>query len=131
MDTLNDPRVSSAVEAYFEAITAGDEQGWIGLFAADCVVHDPVGAIPAEGRESLPGVWLILRVPFESVAMEAVDVFHGGNGAAVKWDARGKAESGREARFHGISVFEVAEDGKIQTLMSYWDPAEMMIAIAG
>jgi ketosteroid isomerase-like protein len=98
MDTLNDPRVSSAVEAYFEAITAGDEQGWIGLFAADCVVHDPVGAIPAEGRESLPGVWRILRVPFESVAMEAVDVFHG---------------------------------GKIQTLMSYWDPAEMMIAIAG
>jgi steroid delta-isomerase len=53
-------------------------------------------------------------------------VFVAGNGAAVKWTGRGTSTNGKEVKFEGIDVFEVAEDGKIQNVWAYWNPAEMI-----
>ena len=49
-----------------------------------------------------------------------------GNGAAVKWTGHGTSTSGREVNFEGIDIFEVNDDGKIQTVRAYWNPAEMI-----
>jgi len=53
-------------------------------------------------------------------------VFIAGNGAAVKWTGKGTSTSGHEVRFEGIDVIEVNEEGKIQTVHAYWNPAEMI-----
>ena len=130
MKGLPDPRVAGAVSGYFEAISTRAESAWLTLFADDAVIHDPVGSIPAEGRAALANVWKMLQTSFESLILDPVHTFHGGNGAAVKWTGHGRGITGAEVEFEGISIFEVNSDGRIQTLMSYWDPAAMMIELA-
>lgn len=131
VDPVADPRVAVTVGAYFDSLSTNREAAWLALFADDAVIHDPVGSLPAEGRAALAEVWRMLHVSFQSIAVEPVHTFYGGNGAAVKWTARGCGLTGNEVRFEGISVFEVGDDGRIQTMMSYWDPAAMMIELAG
>lgn len=131
MEGVPDPRVAGAVCGYFAAISTSAESIWLALFADDAVVHDPVGSIPAEGRAALPEVWRMLHVPFEKLVLDPERTFYGGNGAAVKWTGRGQGITGREVEFEGISIFEVNLEGDIQTLMSYWDPAAMLIELAG
>jgi len=39
---------------------------------------------------------------------------------------RGTGKNGRQVIFEGIDVFEINQDGKIQTMWGCWDPAAMM-----
>ena len=131
MGTLADQRVETAIESYFDAISRRDRRAWEALFAADASVHDPVGTVPAEGREGLAEIWTVLSGPFEGLAMHADEIFYAGSGAAVRW--KGTATGNKDATFEfgGITVFEVGADGRIQTLMAYWDPADLLIRLSG
>lgn len=131
MDALADPRLVEAVSAYFAAISGRALDRWLELFAEDAVSHDPVGTVPAEGRNALKEEWRMLTAPFESLTMVEESTFYCGTGAAVKWKAQGRGINTRSVVFEGITVFEMAVDGKIQTVMAYWDPAAMMIEMAG
>jgi ketosteroid isomerase-like protein len=128
---LTDPRVVAAIKAYFDTLSRQDRAGWLALFCEDAVVHQPVGAVPAEGVETLGEVWQMLTGPFERLRTSEDSAFYAGSGAAVKWTTVGRSSQGREVRFEGINVFEIAPDGLIQTLMAYWDPAAMLIELAG
>jgi len=132
MRALTDPQVEHAIAAYFAAITARDRQRWLDLFCDDAVVHEPVGALPLEGKASLDEAWKIFSAPFEQLSIEASEIFTAGSGAAVKWigEATGRGLAKR-VTFSGISVFEIDDTGKIQAVMSYWDPAETLIRLAG
>lgn len=131
VEGIPDPRVAGAVSSYFETLSARTEPAWLTLFADDAVIHDPVGSLPAEGRGALAEVWKVLQGPFEKLVLDPLHTFYGGNGAAVKWTGRGRGITGREVEFEGITVFEVNDEGRIHTLMSYWDPAAMLIELAG
>jgi steroid delta-isomerase len=131
MDVLADPRFVATVEAYFSAIRDRDESRWLATFSEDAVCHDPVGATPAEGRASLHESWGVLTAPFKKLIVTPCATFYCGTGAAVHWASQATGVNEREASFEGITVFEFATDGRIQTLMAYWDPAAMMIELAG
>ena len=131
MDALADPRFVATVEAYFAAIRDRDESRWLATFSEDAVCHDPVGATPAEGKGSLGESWRVVTAPFKKVIVTPCAAFYCGSGAAVHWAAQATGVNEREASFDGITVFEFAADGRIQTLMAYWDPAAMMIELAG
>ena len=118
--------VSQAVRAYFAAIRAMNEDAWIATFAEDAVSHDPVGAPPMVGHQSLREFFQTITGAFKEVGLTEDEIFIAGNGAAVKWSGRGISKQGHKAHFEGIDVFEVNEAGKIQTLHAYWNPAEMM-----
>ena len=53
------------------------------------------------------------------------------------WNSSSSLVPGFGSRAHrlpclrGITVFEVDSDGRIQTVMSYWDPAAVLISLAG
>lgn len=118
--------VSKAVKAYFEATRAMDQQAWVNTFAEDAVTYDPVGAEPTRGHEKLGEFFQTITAGFKKVGLTADQVFVAGNSAAVKWTGRGVSKQGRKVHFEGIDVFEVNEDGRIQTLHAYWNPAEMV-----
>lgn len=128
---VEDPNDAAVVHAYFHAISADDFNAWLELFEHDAVVHDPVGAEPVEGRTDLGEIWKVIRSPFKELKVESQGVFWGGPGAAVHWSANGTGVNGDTIEFGGITVFELNENRKICTLMSYWDPAAMMIELAG
>ncbi|HEX3084280.1 MAG TPA: SgcJ/EcaC family oxidoreductase [Pyrinomonadaceae bacterium] len=127
MSTQPEPdRISRVVRNYFLAIRAMDPEAFANCFAEDGTTHDPVGTPGITGREGLREFFASICKNFKSVGLTEDAVFVAGNGAAVKWTGKGTSNSGREVRFEGIDVIEVNEDGKIQTVHAYWNPAEMI-----
>ena len=119
-------KVSRAVRAYFLAIRAMDADAFANTFAEDGTTCDPMGAPPISGRDAVRAFFQSICGNFKSVALTEEHVFVAGNGAAVKWNGHGTSTNGKEVRFQGIDVFEVNEDGKIQNVWAYWNPAEMI-----
>lgn len=131
MQALTDPLVEVAVDAYFRHLSDRDKEKWMALFDKNAAVHEPVGTSPAEGREGLEQVWQVFTGPFATFVMRSDEVFYAGSGAAARWSAYATSESGERTDFSGITVFEVDREGRIQTVMAYWDPASVLIGLAG
>jgi steroid Delta-isomerase len=123
--------IHRVVSDYFRATREMDAEAWLATFAEDAISHDPVGAPPLEGRDSLRRFFEGIAGAFETVGLKEDSVFVSGSGAAVKWTGRGVGKSGRSVTFEGIDIFEVNEDGKIQMLWAYWNPAAMMAELQG
>jgi steroid delta-isomerase len=124
--SVSPDKISRAVRAYFLAIRAMDADGFADSFAEDGTTFDPVGSPAITGRNGLREFFQSICSNFKSVALNEDSVFVAGNGAAVKWTGRGTSTSGKEVKFEGVDVIEVNEDGKIQTIHAYWNPAEMI-----
>ena len=123
---LEPDRISRAVRGYFLAIRAMDADAFANSFAEDGTTYDPVGTPGVTGRDGLREFFESICKNFKNVGLTEDHVFVAGNGAAVKWTGKGTSNNGREVRFEGIDVIEVNDDGKIQTVHAYWNPAEMI-----
>jgi steroid delta-isomerase len=123
---MSTDRTEKAVSDYFAAIRAMDVNSWLATFAEDAVSQDPVGAPPMRGHAALRQFFEGIAGAFEQVGIFEDHVYVVGNEAAVKWTGRGTGKNGREVTFEGIDIFEVNDDGKIQALRGYWQPAAMM-----
>ena len=119
-------KISRAVRAYFLAIRAMDADAFANTFAEDGTTFDPVGTPGITGRAGIREFLQNICKSFKTVGLTEDYVFVAGNGAAVKWTGQGTSASGKEVRFEGVDVIEVNEDGKIQTVHAYWNPAEMI-----
>src|SRR5215813_3454381 len=126
IEQVSPERISRAVRAYFLTIRAMDADAFANTFAEDGTTFDPVGTPGITGRDALREFLSSICKNFKSVGLTEEHVFVAGNGAAVKWIGRGTSATGREVKFEGIDVFEINEDGKIQTVRAYWNPAEMI-----
>ena len=118
--------ISKTVKRYFKALRDMDQQAWVNTFEADAISYDPVGAPPTKGHEKLGEFFQTITAAFKEFGLTEDQVFIAGNGAAVKWTGRGVSKEGRKVHFEGIDVFEVNQDGKIQNIWAYWNPAEMI-----
>src|SRR6476646_1975192 len=119
-------KISRAVRAYFLAIRAMDPEAFANTFAEDGTTCDPMGTPPISGRPAIRDFLGSICKNFKSVGLTEDMIFVAGNGAAVKWTGSGTSASGKEVRFEGIDVFEINQDGKIQSVWAYWNPAEMI-----
>jgi steroid Delta-isomerase len=119
-------KISRAVRAYFLAIRAMDVDAIANTFAEDGTTFDPVGTPGITGRDGIREFFQSIFKNFKSAGLTEDSVFVAGNGAAVKWTGHGTSTNGSEVKFEGIDVFEVNDDGKIQTIHAYWNPAEMI-----
>jgi len=128
-DSMSPEIISRAVKAYFAATRAMDAEAWIATFASDATSYDPVGAPPTVGHDALRQFFGAIVGAFERVGLTEEHIFIAGNGAAVKWTGQGKGKNGRDVRFEGIDIFELNEDGLIQTIRAYWNPAEVMMQL--
>ena len=118
--------VSKAIRNYFAAIRAMDEKAWVKTFAEDAITYDPVGAPPTKGHQRLAEFFQTITAAFKEVGLTENEIFIAGNGAAVKWTGTGISKQGNKVRFEGIDVFTVNENGLIERLEGYWNPAEMV-----
>src|SRR5260221_3225868 len=118
--------VSRAVRAYCLAMRAIDADAFPNAFAEDGTTCHPMGTPPISGRPAIREFLQSICKNFKSVGLTEDSVFVAGNGAAVKWIGSGTSANGKEVRFEGIDVFEIDQDGKIQNLWAYWNPAEII-----
>ena len=125
-EQVSPDKISRAVRGYFLAIRAMDAEAFANTFAEDGTTCDPMGAPPITGRDGIREFLQSICKSFKSVALTEDSIFVAGNGAAVKWTGQGTSANGKEVRFEGIDVFEINQDGKIQNVWAYWNPAEMI-----
>ncbi len=118
--------VGRAIKDYFAAIRSMNTENWLAVFAPDAESYDPADAPPHKGHEGLRQFFEAIAGGFKEVALTPDDVFIVGREAAVKWTGTGTGKNGRRVHFEGIDLFEVNDEGKIQKVRAYWNPAELM-----
>jgi steroid delta-isomerase len=121
--------IQCAVAAYVAATRAMDANAVADAFAPDGVSTDPVGTPPHEGRTAIRQFIEGTLTEAESVTTTPDQIFIAGDSAAFKWTVQLTTKHGRSVTFEGIDVIQVNDDGKIQSLQAYWDPAPVLAVL--
>ena len=123
--------VPAVVARYFSAIGEMDPDAWVACFAEQGTSYEPGSPTPLQGRTALRQFLVNVLGAFQTIAMIEDHVFQSGNRVAVKFTGHGTGKNGRTVVFEGIDVFEINQEGKIQTVWGYWNPAAMMAQLQG
>ncbi|OUL32298.1 ketosteroid isomerase [Nostoc sp. T09] len=118
--------IEKIVAAYFANIATMNPEGWVENFAEDALSYDPVGEPPTKVHEGFRQFIGQLQAVFEKLEPTTEHIFIAGNEAAVKWKMQGVSKTGKSVNFEGITIFEINEADKIQTIRAYWNPAAMV-----
>ena len=124
-------KIPAAVTRYFSAIEEKDPDAWVACFAEQGISYEPGAPTPLQGHEALRQFLAGVLGAFEKITLTEDHVFLSGNRVAVKFTGHGTGKNGRQVTFEGIDVFEINQEGKIQTMWGYWNPAEMMAQLQG
>lgn len=119
--------IEQVVGAYFSALREMDIECLLELFDENAVSWDPVGSPPMRVRDKSSNYFRALSTIFAKMALSEEEIFVAGGEAAVRWTGVAMLRSNtREVSFGGISVFEINEQGRIQSVRSYWDKPALM-----
>ena len=121
----------AVVAQYFAAIRRMDPDAWVACFTEQATSFEPGAAAPLQGHAALRQFLVGVLGAFQKLGLTEDHVFSSGDRVAVKFTGRGAGKNGRQVVFEGIDVFEINQDGKIQTMWGYWDPALMMAQLQG
>ncbi len=125
--TISPEEIQKIIANNYAAIQTINLEAWIATFDENAVSYDPVGSSPIKGHAALSKFFQEIFGQFKEVQLAANHIFVSGNEVAVKWTANGVSQNGREFTVEGIDVFHINTEGKIQTLLAYWNP-ETLIA---
>ena len=128
---MTSENVPAVVARYFSAIGEMDPDAWAACFAQQGTSYEPGSPTPLQGRTALRQFLVNVLGAFQTIAMIEDHVFQSGNRVAVKFTGHGTGKNGRTVVFEGIDVFEINQEGKIQTVWGYWNPAAMMAQLQG
>jgi steroid delta-isomerase len=114
-----------------EAVGAGRRDEWLGLFAADAVLEDPVGQVPARrGAAEIAEFWDTGIAGLEDVRFDVTRVHGAGPEAIVLADVSIRAPGGASATYD-VAVHYVLDDaGSIASLRAFWDLASVASQLA-
>lgn len=121
----------AAIQTYFDAIRRKDAEAWVACFAPGAEVRDPADTPPRVGEAAHRAFFTGIAGLFRELDFRAERVFTGGEGTAVYFRARCVAENGRVVELDGIDLFRFDAEGRIASLVGYWDPAPMLAAATG
>lgn len=122
--------IRATVQAYCEAFTAGDRDAYVGLFADDAWIEDPVGTPRHNGPEAIGAFFEMSSSMAESIELRQTGPVRVAAGeCAFPMQAR-PTIGGSVLCVDIIDVMTFSDDGKITTMRAFWDPAEMRPADA-
>lgn len=116
--------IRSTIETYCATFT-DDREAWLGLFADDATVEDPVGSDILRGKEAIGVFWDTSHGLADRITLTPsryVKVV--GDEAAFAMDAR--METGDDV--NGMSIIDVMtfdDAGQITSQRAYWDFADV------
>ncbi|NQZ96920.1 MAG: nuclear transport factor 2 family protein [Myxococcales bacterium] len=124
---VSEQQVREVVGAYFSSLRTMDVDRLQELFDEDALSWDPVGSPPMRVCDKSTNYFRALSNIFEKMSLTEDDIFVCGNEVAVRWTGVAMLRSKpTEVTFEGASVFEVNDDGLIQSIRSYWDKKALM-----
>ena len=109
------------------AVRARDKEAWLGLFAADGSVEDPIGPSGFDpegkghhGREAIARFWDMAIAKTDSIEFLFDDSFACGNEVAFTGKIR-TTMRGMIIDAEGVFTYRVDDAGKIAALRAFWE----------
>jgi ketosteroid isomerase-like protein len=104
------------------AVQAGRRDAWLGLFADDSRVEDPVAHLPPiVGRDALAQFWDQAIDPLSSVRFEIGREWEAGPEAMLLASVTLVAPNGVEVTYDGTFNYTLDAAGRIASLRAFWD----------
>ena len=113
------------------AVEQGAREDWIGLFASDATLEDPVDGTPGRvGRAAIAEFWDSGIALFETVRFDVQRVHETPGEAMVLADISVSTPDGARARYDAAVHYRLADDGAIAALRAFWDLPALMAQLA-
>jgi len=111
------------------AVTAGDREGWLALFADDAIGADPIGpsAFDPEGkghhgRDAIAAFYDTVIASSEAITFEITESYLCGDEVADVGIIRTTLAGGtHQAIVHGVYTYRSNGAGKLAALRAYWE----------
>jgi len=122
--------IRATVERYQKAFTAGDRDDWVGQFAPDATLEDPVGTDVRQGHEGIGEFWDTVRAMAEQMEMVSTGVTRvAGHEAAFPFQIRTKVgDDWMVLDVIDVMSFADAPEGDravITGMRAFWDMADL------
>ncbi|MBW2382240.1 MAG: nuclear transport factor 2 family protein [Deltaproteobacteria bacterium] len=114
--------IRNVMQSYIKALSAGDVESILDLYADECTVEDPVGGTILRGRESLQSFYSATAPALYVEITGPICV------ASNQCAAPLVAElTTPDAKMYAdvIDVMSFNDAGKITSMRAYWSPAEL------
>ena len=118
-------QIRPTVQRYTEVFSAGDKEGYVGLFAEDATLEDPVGGEVHRGLDAIRAFWDMTREMTPRIELTLTGpVRVAGQEAAFPGEARPTV--GDEAMaIPVVDTLAFDDDGRITRLRAFWDFADL------
>jgi steroid Delta-isomerase len=111
------------------AVTAGDREGWLSLFADDAFVQDPIGPSPFDpegaghhGREAIANFYDTVIASSEAITFEITESYLCGDEVADVGIIRTTLAGGTyQAVVRGVYTYRTDGAGKLASLRAFWE----------
>lgn len=118
----------AAALASMRAVARGAKQEWLGLFAVDAVVEDPVGpsVFDPEGeghrsRDGLAAFWDLAIAQTSRIEFHIHDSFAADSEVANVGLVRSFLPDGHVMDAEGVFVYHVGDDGLLKSMRAFWE----------
>ncbi len=112
------------------AVERGDRDAWLGLFAADALLEDPVGQPARRGADEIAAFWDVGIAALEGVRFEVKRVHEAPAETVALVDVTIRAPGGASATYDAVLHYRLDDAGAIQSLRAFWDPESVMAQLA-
>jgi steroid delta-isomerase len=123
---MPDPeQLRATVQRYAEVFSAGDKEGYVGLFAADATLEDPVDGGVHTGTDAINAFWDMTRQMTPTIELRITGPIRvAGNEAAFPGEARPQLGDD-QMMVPIVDTLAFDDDGKITQLRAFWDFADL------
>lgn len=113
------------------AVEEKRREDWLGLFADDARVEDPVGHLPEiAGTAALAQFWDQAIASMRSVEFEVTRQWEAGDEAMLLATVAVVGANGVEVSYDGTFNYALDETGKISSLRAFWDLPAVVAAFS-
>lgn len=117
--------IRATVDSYITAFTDSDRTGWLGCFAPDATLEDPVGTEVRVGRQAIGEFFDSAQGMVESIRMEGTGpVRVAGDEAAFPFQIH-TVVGGDRFVLDVIDVMSFDDDARITSMRAFWSFDDM------
>jgi steroid Delta-isomerase len=113
------------------SVELGERDGWLGMFAADALLEDPVGHVPPRrSADERAEFWDTAIAGLEQVRFETRRVHEAPGEAVVLAEITARAPGGATATYDAAIHYVLDDGGAIVSLRAFWDLPDVLAQFA-